>query len=105
MIHFDDLYASPKFRKARGRAELLSQSESLRSLVGDAGFAARLKEACAFFIDSWNAPYGERLVRFIEDTVVHGGRAGARRKLRDVSPEAVAGPLPGPGTVRKTVRP
>jgi len=105
MTHFQDMYAMPEFLKARGRAELLPQLESLLLLVGDAAFAERLKEACTYFIKSWDAPYGERLVRFIEESVVHGGHADARRKLRDVSPEAVAGPPAGTGPARRTVHP
>jgi hypothetical protein len=81
MIHFEGMYAMPEFLKARGRAELLPQLESLLSVVGDAGFAARLKEACAYFVESRDTPYGERLVRFIEETILRPGQAGAQRKF------------------------
>lgn len=84
MIHFEDLYATPEFLKARGRSELLPQLRSLLSLVGDAEFAGRLKQKCSYFVESFDLPYGERLVRFVEGTVL------GRTTRRDAADRQVA---------------
>jgi hypothetical protein len=84
MIHFEDLYAKPEFLKAHSRGELLPQLRSLLSLVGDVEFAGRLKHACTYFVESFDLPYSERLVRFVEGAVL------GRKTPRDAANSQVA---------------
>lgn len=70
LVHFDDLFSEPTFFVARGDAALLPMVKTLLGRVGDAAFAASLREACARFVSPFDRPYGERLVEFLERVVV-----------------------------------
>ncbi len=72
LMHFEDMFAMPEFLVARGREELVSGLLTLISRIGDEGFAARLRATCAYFVEPFEASYGDRLVEFVET-------AGCRR--------------------------
>lgn len=83
MIHFEDLYVRPEFLKAKGCSELVPQLNILLSRVGDAEFAGRLKQACRYFIESWDVPYSKRLLRFIEEDVMRRERPAAQARTKN----------------------
>ncbi len=64
--HFEDMFDLPEFLVATGQAELIPGIETILSRLGDAEFAARLREVCEHFVEPFERPYDERLVEFCE---------------------------------------
>ncbi len=64
--HFEDMFDMPEFLVATGQAELIPGIETILSRLGDAEFAARLRKVCGHFVEPFDRPYGERLVKFCE---------------------------------------
>lgn len=69
LTHFDDLFDEPCFLVARGDGELIDRLNQLLKLVGNADFERDLRMACDHFVTSFDRPYGERLVEFVESIV------------------------------------
>lgn len=66
LVHFEDLFHIPDVIVARGRRQLVPGLERLLNRIGDAVSAQRLRQACEFFVEPFEEPYGVRLVRFLE---------------------------------------
>lgn len=69
LTHFDDFFAEPAFLIARGESWLVPAVSSLLDKVGDDDFGQALRLACEHFVSSFDQPYGERLVRFLEGAI------------------------------------
>ena len=69
LAHFEDFFTQPSFLVARGEDSLVAAVHTLLDKIGDADFARAQRAACSHFVTSFDTPYGERLVRFIEDTI------------------------------------
>lgn len=80
LTHFDEFFAEPAFLIARGEDSLVSTVRSLLDKVGDDGFKKTLRLACEHFVSSFDQPYGERLVRFLDGAIsVSTERTGQAR--------------------------
>lgn len=69
LTHFDEFFAEPSFLIARGEDSLVPAVRSLLDKVGDKDFGQALRLACEHFVSSFDQPYGERLVRILEDAI------------------------------------
>lgn len=67
LTHFDDFLVNPSFLVARGDDSLVPSVGALLERVGDEASAQAQRAACGHFVTSFNEPYGERLVHFLED--------------------------------------
>jgi hypothetical protein len=72
LTHFDDFFTEPCFLTARGDATFVPAVRSLLNKVGDDNYSQILLEACSHFVYTFDRSYGERLVEFVENTVVKG---------------------------------
>jgi hypothetical protein len=72
LTHFDDFFTNPYFLTARGDAAFIPAVRSLLNKVGDDNYSQVLIEACSHFVSTFDRSYGERLVEFVENTVVKG---------------------------------
>jgi CDP-glycerol glycerophosphotransferase (TagB/SpsB family) len=77
MPHFTDLFENPDVVIARSRADLIAQVKRLVEQTGDAALKQRLVDLSHFFVTPHDAPYPERLVRFVEEVAVPTGRRPA----------------------------
>lgn len=69
LTHFDEFFAEPSFLIARGEDSLVPAVRSLLDKVGNKDFGQALRLACEHFVSSFDQPYGERLVRFLEGAI------------------------------------
>lgn len=69
LMHFDDFFAEPSFFIARGENALVKAVHSLLNKVGDDDCAQASRMACKHYVSSFDQPYGERLVYFIESVM------------------------------------
>lgn len=69
LTHFDEFFAEPTFPIARGEKELVPAVGALLDRVGDEEFEQALRRACEFFVSSFDRPYGERLLCFLEGAI------------------------------------
>lgn len=74
LTHFDDFFSEPCFLVARGNDALVASARMLLEKIGDREYSRALLKACSHFVSPFNEPYGERLVRFVEDAVGAKGR-------------------------------
>ena len=66
LIHFEDMFSTPEFLLARGGDALIPKLAELLAMTADGGAPARLAGACGHFVRSFDRPYGDRLVDFVE---------------------------------------
>ena len=69
LTHFEDFLKEPAFLVAKGEKSLVASVRTLLEKVGDADFARAQQLACAHIVTSFDQPYGERLVRFLEGAI------------------------------------
>lgn len=67
MTHFEDFFADPRFIVTRGDAGFVPGVRTLLDRFGDGNVAQELRMACNHFVTTFDQPYAERLVNFIED--------------------------------------
>ena len=66
MTHFEDFFADSRFIVAHGNASFVPGVRTLLDKIGDDKVAQALRVACNHFIATFDQPYGERLVHFLE---------------------------------------
>lgn len=69
LYHFEEFFAVPDVVVARSYDALQSALRDLATPAEIAARGARLKKSAARFVASFNQPWGERFVEFLEDTV------------------------------------
>lgn len=68
MTHFEDFFADSRFIVVRGNAGFVPGVRDLLDKSGDDKVAQALRAACNHFIATFDQSYGERLVKFVENT-------------------------------------
>lgn len=81
MVHFEDMFNIPEIIIARGDKELVPKSINLLKQTEDCKVAEKLKEACQYFEKSFDQPYGERLVKFIEGIKATGNEQPENNRI------------------------
>jgi hypothetical protein len=66
LAHFKEIYDLPQVLKAYGDNELIPRAADLLASLERPGIAEEQRKASTFFVDLHDAPYGERLVQFVE---------------------------------------
>ena len=66
MTHFEDFFADSRFIVGHGNASFVPGVRALLDKIGDEDVAQALKAACTHFVASFDQPYSERLVYFLE---------------------------------------
>jgi hypothetical protein len=75
MPHFTDLFENPDVVIARSRADLIAQVKRLVEQTDDEDLKRRLVELSHFFVAPHDAPYPQRLLRFVEGVVPTAARS------------------------------
>ena len=68
-VHFQDMFNMKEFLIAKGSKELLPKIHELIEKNQDLEFKNSLNEATRYFVESFETPYGERLVNFCENLI------------------------------------
>lgn len=76
LSHFDEFFDEPCFFVARGLGAFVPQIRCLLDRIDDDNFKTTLEQACKHFVSTFDQPYGERLVRFLESTISPPERRG-----------------------------
>lgn len=69
LMHFQDMFRMPEIVVANGYAELVPKASELLQRVDDPGWAARLAECAAYFVEPHDRPWDERFAEFLEGIV------------------------------------
>jgi hypothetical protein len=72
--HFDDLYRSPAVSVAHGEGALISRLQEIIGHIGDAKFAAALRQECRHFVAEFDQPFSQRVAHFVVGVASDRGR-------------------------------
>ena len=70
LSHFDEMYDRPEFIKVREKKDFLPKTKQLLEQVGDPVHSEKLCASAKFFAKTFEKPYGERLVEFVEEVCI-----------------------------------
>jgi hypothetical protein len=68
LIHFEDMFRASEVHTAHGTETLIPALADLLAHIDDADFRARLAVTAEHFVRSFERPYGERIMEFLEAT-------------------------------------
>lgn len=66
LVHLLDLYYMPGIIIAENGEQLICKTNELLACVGDANVSQTLQKGAHYFVEPFEAPYGERLTSFLE---------------------------------------
>ena len=68
LVHFEDMFRASEVHTAHGTETLIPALADLLAHIDDADFRARLAVMAEHFVRSFERPYGERIMEFLEAT-------------------------------------